>query len=323
MPEMKNLGEAPAASGSLTSNDKILVEVGGSIRRMSVQAITAAIADGARLGMGYGVCSTAAATAAKTVSISNFVLLKNAIVSVFFNLDVSVDGATLNVSSTGAKPIFLHGAALKAGVITSRTVAMMQYDGTNWNIISREKSANGFEDMVDMGLPSGLKWARCNIGAATPEGYGLYFSWGNPEGHAEGSGYDFSQAVYDTTPAASISANLSLSQDMARANLGQPWRLPTASEFQELYDNCTCVWTTMNGVAGRLFTSNVNGNTLFFPAAGYYGGTSLNSRGSSGYYWSSTYYSATSARNLSFNSSSVSPQGNSTRRYGFSVRAVQ
>ena len=323
MSEMKNLGEAPAASGALTSNDKVLVEVGGSIRRMSVQDMTAAIVDGARLGLGYGVCSTAAATPAKTVSISNFVLLKNAIVSVFFNLDVSVDSATLNVSSTGAKPIFLHGAALKAGVITSRTVAMMQYDGTNWNIISREKQANGLEDMVDMGLPSGLKWARCNIGAATPEGYGLYFSWGNPEGHAEGSGYDFSQAVYDTTPAASISASLSLSQDMARANLGQPWRLPTATEFQELYDNCTCVWTTLNGVAGRLFTSNVNGNTLFFPAAGYYGGTSLSDRGSDGNLWSSTYNSATHARILDFGSSTVNPQYRSSRRYGFSVRAVQ
>lgn len=160
------------------------------------------------------------------------------------------------------------------------------------------------------------------MGADSKEGSGLYFSWGNTEGHAEGSGYDFSQAVYDTTPAASISANLSLSQDMARANLGQPWRLPTASEFQELYDNCTCVWTTMNGVAGRLFTSNVNGNTLFFPAAGNYNGTSLNHRGSHGNYWSSTYYSAANARGLSFDSSNVNHQNYNKRCYGFSVRAV-
>ena len=320
---MKNLGEAPAASGSLTSNDKILVEVGGSIRRMSVQAITGAIGDAARLGTGYAVCSTAAGTAAKTVSISDFVLLKNAMVSVLFNNGFTVGACTLNVSSTGAKPIFLHGAAVKAGDINSKTVAMLQYDGTNWNIVSRESYGRAVGELVDMGLPSGLLWAKCNIGANAPEGYGHYFSWGNTDAHAEGSGYNFSQAVYDTTPAAAITANLSLSQDAARANLGAPWRMPTASEFQELYDNCTCVWTTLNGVNGRLFTSNVNGNTLFFPAAGYYGGTSLNTRGSNGYYWSSTYYSATHARLLSFDSSSVSPQGSNERRFGFSVRAVQ
>lgn len=173
-----------------------------------------------------------------------------------------------------------------------------------------------------MGLPSGIQWANCNVGAEKVSDPGLYFSWGNTEGHAEGSGYNFSQDVYDATPAAAITANLSLSQDAARANLGAPWRMPTDAEFQELYDNCTCVWTTLNGVNGRLFTSNVNGNTLFFPAAGYYEGTSLGSRGSSGSYWSSSYFSATGARLLDFNSSNVNPQYNSSRRYGFSVRAV-
>lgn len=173
-----------------------------------------------------------------------------------------------------------------------------------------------------MGLPSGLQWANCNIGAEKPSDSGIYFSWGNIEGHAEGSGYDFSQDVYDATAAAAITANLSLSQDAARANLGAPWRMPTADEFQELYDNCTCVWTTLNGVNGLLFTSNVNGNTLFFPAAGYYNGTSLGSRGSEGRYWSSTYISAASARLLYFDSSRVNPQGSDGRRRGFSVRAV-
>lgn len=173
-----------------------------------------------------------------------------------------------------------------------------------------------------MGLPSGIQWANCNVGAEKVSDPGLYFSWGNTEGHAEGSGYDFSPDVYDATPAAAITADLSLSQDAARANLGQPWRMPTAAEFQELYDNCTCVWTTINGVNGHLFTSNVNGNSIFFPAAGYYDGTSLGYRGSRGYYWSSTYDSATSARYLNFYSSSVNPQNIGGRRNGFPVRAV-
>lgn len=151
----------------------------------------------------------------------------------------------------------------------------------------------------------------------------MYFSWGNLYGHAKGSGYDFSQAVYDTTPAAAINADLSLSQDAARANLGAPFRMPTDAEIQELVNNCTSVWTTLKGVAGRLFTSNVNGNTLFFPAAGVYNGTSLEYSNTVGYYWSSTFYSATNGIGLSFGASVVSPAYNSRgRRYGFSVRAV-
>lgn len=177
-------------------------------------------------------------------------------------------------------------------------------------------------DVVDMGLPSGRLWAKKNVGALTETGSGYYFSWGNLTGHSEGSGYDFSQAKYDTTDAASISANLTLAQDAAHANLGGLFRMPTSAEFQELYDNCTIVWTTMDGVEGRLFTSNVNGNTLFFPAAGYYGGTSLYYRRSRGYYWSSIYNSAAAALGLFFSSSSFNPHDGFNRSYGFSVRAV-
>lgn len=160
------------------------------------------------------------------------------------------------------------------------------------------------------------------MGAVNKEDSGLYFSWGNTEGHAEGSGYDFSQDVYNATPGAAITTDLSLSQDAARANLGAPWRMPTIAEFRELYDNCTNVWTRINGVAGRLFTSKVNGNTLFFPEAGRYDGTSLNAGGSRGYYWSSTYDSATNAHILYFDSSGVGLNSNSGRRYGFPMRAV-
>lgn len=175
---------------------------------------------------------------------------------------------------------------------------------------------------VDMGLPSGLQWANCNIGAERASDLGQYFSWGNIEGHRVGDGYDFSQAVYDTTDAADVDTDLSLDQDAARANLGGSWRMPTANEFQELYDNCTSAWYTLNGIEGILFTSNINGNTLFFPAAGYYNGTSLSRRGLNGSYWSSTFVSAMNARYLGFNDSTINPQNSYYRRLGFSVRAV-
>ena len=180
------------------------------------------------------------------------------------------------------------------------------------------------DDYVDLGLPSGLLWGTKNIGATSPTGWGWYFSWGNLDGHPEGSGYNFSQDVYDATDAASISQDLDASQDAVRAIKGGTWRMPTQYDFAELFNSAytTNEWTTVNGVNGRKVTSKINGKSIFFPAAGYYNGTSLGSRGSNGTYWSSSWTSATGARSLYFNSSSVNPQYSSYRRYGFSLRGV-
>lgn len=175
---------------------------------------------------------------------------------------------------------------------------------------------------VDMGLPSGVQWANCNVGAESLIDEGLFFSWGNVEGHAMGEEYDFSESVYNTTPGAAIETDLSLEQDAARAYQGAPWRMPSSNEFQELIENCTTEWTTMNGVSGMLFTSNVNGKTLFFPATGYYNGTSLLNRGSTGFLWSSKYSNATNAARLLFNNTGVINVQNTNRFYGYPVRAV-
>ena len=202
-----------------------------------------------------------------------------------------------------------------------------------WSVVTESSDPRGWKflgggvtpepEWVDLGLPSGLKWAKYNLGATVPESAGLYFSWGNTDGHPAGAGYDFSQAVYDTTPAAEINTNLSLNEDAARAQLGAPWRMPTAAEFTELHDNCTFVWSTLNGVNGYLITSNVNGNSIFLPAAGFYGGATLYRRGTDGAYWSSTYLNMTTARYLSFSSTTVGPSATLDRRYGFSIRPVQ
>jgi hypothetical protein len=99
--------------------------------------------------------------------------------------------------------------------------------------------------------------------------------------------------------------------------------MPTVSEFQELYNNCTTEWTTQNGVNGRRFTSRINGNSIFFPAAGIRSGVSLYNRGSNGYYWSSSRNAAANSGNLYFHSGGVNPSDTRGRFYGFSVRAVQ
>ena len=113
---------------------------------------------------------------------------------------------------------------------------------------------------VDLGLPSGTKWATCNVGADSPEDYGDYFAWGET---TPKDTYTEENYTYSENPAI-----LPSNHDAATANWGPDWRIPTKQEWQELYNNTTHTWTTQNGVNGRLFTAS-NGNSLFLPAAGW------------------------------------------------------
>ena len=181
---------------------------------------------------------------------------------------------------------------------------------------------------VDLGLPSGLKWATCNVGATSPEQAGLYFAWGETTGYtAEQVTVNvrvFSKEKYNAGSAASISTNLTLTKDAARDNLGGKWRMPTKAEYKELIDNCDVTWISSymgKGVTGKLFTSKVNGNSVFFPAPGYCDYSSVHDVGSSGRYWSASWYSSASAWDLY-----LGPGGQGVvdayRYRGFSVRGV-
>jgi len=282
--------------------------------------------DMATLGFGYGVCSTAGATAAKTVSITNFVLTPGSIFAVNFQNAFTASSPTLSVNGSAAKAIKLFGSAFPMGKVKNNTILVMSYDGSQFNVIAIEPQvAPAPDEAVDLALPSGLLWCEHNVGATTPYEHGLYFSWGNVTGHAEGSGYDFSDAVYAETAGAALTGNIAANNtyDMARHNMGSPWRLPTTGEFAELNSNCDSEWTDEDGVAGRRFTSRINGNSVFFPASGNYDGTTLSNRGSNGIYWSSSFYSSAGAYDMNFHSSAVLPQDTYGRRLGFSVRAVQ
>jgi hypothetical protein len=99
--------------------------------------------------------------------------------------------------------------------------------------------------------------------------------------------------------------------------------MPTVGEFQELNAQCDSEWTDEDGVAGRRFTSRINGNSIFFPASGYRYGTGLSSRGTGGFYWSASLLSQAHGYRLSFDSTGVNPAYGNGRFGGFSVRAVQ
>ena len=203
-------------------------------------------------------------------------------------------------------------------------------------------------EYVDLGLPSGTKWATMNVGASSETDYGLYFQWGDTQGYTAdqvGSGegqkyFDWADYKYSNNGGSSASdmtkynssdglTTLQLSDDAAQAAWGDSWRMPTETQFNELLNSsyCTNVWTgiTVGGttVYGRLFTSKSNGNTLFFPAAGYCVNGSVSNVGSNGDYWSSSLYSSNVARgrNLDFGSGGIGMDGY-LRKSGFSVRGV-
>ena len=193
-------------------------------------------------------------------------------------------------------------------------------------------------EYVDLGLPSGLLWATCNVGADSPEDYGDYFAWGEtqPKDTYNWSTYQYCMGNYNTltkycsNPSYGYNGftdNLTTllpEDDAATANWGSGWRMPTQAEFQELLDNTTVTWTAQNGVYGRLFTAS-NGNSLFLPAAGYRVGSGLYDADSEGSYWSSSLGAggAGGAWYLYFPFDDGYHMDNDGRDDGLSVRAVR
>ena len=177
--------------------------------------------------------------------------------------------------------------------------------------------------MIDLGLPSGTKWACCNVGASAPEQYGNYYAWGETQPKAV---YNWDTYAYGSSwdNVVNIGSDIAGTYyDAAMANWGAPWRMPSKAQCDELLTNCTSVWTTQNGVNGRKFTGP-NGGTIFLPVAGNRWGSELDDAGSRGYCWSSTLYESDPgyAWYLGFYSGGVYTNGYS-RYCGQAVRPVR
>ena len=211
------------------------------------------------------------------------------------------------------------GASYTDGQTITATADLTLY--AQWENITRGQS-NG-HDWVDLGLPSGTKWATCNVGAETPEGYGDYFAWGETttkESYVRGTYTYYDEAglhlnKYNGQDSITI---LEPTDDAATANWGASWRMPTAEEFDELQNNCTVIWTNQNGINGNLFVGS-NGNSIFMPSAD----CSYTGISGFGYYWSSSLYThiISEAICLRFNSE-YCYLDHIYRCYGLSVRPV-
>ena len=179
-------------------------------------------------------------------------------------------------------------------------------------------------EYVDLGLPSGLKWAKCNLGASKPSEPGDYYAWGEtvPKKKYTWATYKWMQAgksewkyitkytiadgvtdaIWYNSAGTFIGDSLTTlrpADDAATQQLGSPWRMPTEDEFKELKKYCTVIRTTQGGVEGYQVDAP-NGNAIFLPAAGFRDGSGTEAVGKQCIYWSSSLRSGTNSGTAGF-----------------------
>ena len=238
------------------------------------------------------------------------------------------DGYTFSGWNTAANGNGVSYSNRQTITVNSNMTLYAQWTANGGSLGSGQLNGHAY---VDLGLPSGTKWATCNVGATTPEGYGNYYAWGettpkdiytwtNYRFRTSGDSNDNVQfSKYNTSSSYGPVDDLTIleaSDDAATANWGTGWRIPTYEEIAELKNHCTLTWTTQNDVNGYLFTGP-NGNSIFLPDAaniGSYGGL----------YWSSSLRSDRPdyAKALFYFNSSLCDMLSCDRYCGFSVRPV-
>ena len=190
--------------------------------------------------------------------------------------------------------IFTTIFALSFFALAQMNVYIYKKDGTKDTYVASKVDSIGFvntttgtengHEWVDLDLPSGTKWATCNVGANSPEEFGDYFAWGEITTKSSYTSYNYN---YSSNP-----ITLPLERDVAYVKWGSSWRMPTIDEILELVSASNITWTstTKNGIKGCEVTSKTNGNSIFLPTAGYRNDSDLNDAGSEGYYRSSSLY---------------------------------
>lgn len=195
-------------------------------------------------------------------------------------------------------------------------------------------------EYVDLGFPSGKKWAKYNLGANSEEEYGLYFSWGETVGYTKqqiNEGKSFDWANYKFTNGCEryhfIKYNsednkiiLDLEDDAAYKMLGEHWRIPNKQDFEELITNTESSISEVNNVKGMKFISKFNKNYIFFPFAGFGHKESIYELDEAFYCWSSSVVEGTNGLNVYYltgeNSSAYSLSKYGFRYFGLTIRGI-
>ena len=175
-----------------------------------------------------------------------------------------------------------------SGELEQHMVSYPRYEGCCVRPVAVPKKQYPVAEAIDLGLPSGTKWASWNVGASKPEEYGGYYAWGETEEkeYYDWSTYKYCNGSHETCQ--HIGDDIAGTQyDVAHMKWGDLWRMPSSDQILELIDYCTRKWTNLNGVNGTLVIGP-NGATIFLPATGnrMYG---LHiDKESTGFYWSSS-----------------------------------
>ena len=266
-------------------------------------------------------------------------------------LDDNVYSLGTNVASLGDDVTTIRGnvTSIQTNVTNIQTSvtniegdihSLQMTDGQlNERIMALENIIKGMDstEWVDLGLPSGTFWAKCNLGATSETAYGDYYMWGSitPNTASEctwqnapfnGGNTDYNADAFNQVKNTVCPNNiLAKGYDAAYKATNGAARMPTQTDFQELIDNTTKEWTQMSSVNGWKFTSKTDTSKyIFIPAAGYCNDGSFSSVGDTGYVWSSSLYTSNPDNAWSLGISSGSCDMNIYGRYrGRSVRPVR
>lgn len=190
----------------------------------------------------------------------------------------------------------------------------------------KQANSSDINMAIDLGLPSGTRWAPCNVGATMPHERGDFFAWGEIEKKEK---YTWNTYSHCEKGNHRLCHNIGFGSimwgskyDVAHMNWGGMWRMPTRAQFMELIDNCTYDWAEIDHVRGYIFISKINGNSIFLPAAGMIKDTD-NYDDFQGFYWSCEYdpNNSSNAISLCF-SGSIVDFVHCYRKNGLPVRPV-
>ena len=196
-----------------------------------------------------------------------------------------------------------------------------RYQAFKVNVSKFEKRTINGHEYVDLGLPSGIKWATCNVGADRKTDTGDYYAWGETELYYV---YGFDRWRF-TRNGGYTQGNYTVKdfKDAASTVFGSSWRMPTILDWQELKDYCRWEWQTIQDYFnGYEVTSKVNGRSIFLRAAGDLNGEEFESLGTAGYYWTSEGVPSTSNANVFYFSASQITPAITSRWLGLPIRPV-
>lgn len=262
------------------------------------------------------VSATLQGTCSKGINITGFSIKKDGDTE-YTQYSAEVDGEgnfSTTIDGLDLETKYYYYAFVQADGIT--------YKGAEYSFTTKPLCPNDkHPHMIDLGLPSGKKWACCNIGATTPEGYGDYYAWGetSPKSHYDWTNYIYgtgedgrpedpdntnytkycNNSEYGLNGFSDGKVTLEESDDAATVNWGNGWRMPLMNEQQELVEKCDWSKVSLNGIKGRLVVGPSK-KAIFLPAAGFkynYYPNDTGEPGVYGHYWSASIDTTVPANN--------------------------